>query len=145
MATTEYSAEVIEHYTNPRNPGALPGATGKGQAGEGTGGELLIQIHLRVSGEIIEGARFRAFGCSASIAAASVTTELLEGRRLDAALELEVAEVERALGGLPESKRHCAEYAAEAARAAVRDHLARDTERSAVSNQQSAPFMATES
>lgn len=123
MSFTDYSQQVIDHYTEPRNPGALPGATGRGQAGDGAHGELLIQIQLRASGEVIEEARFRAFGCSASIAAASVTTELLRDRTVESALGLQAEEVERALGGLPEGKRHCASYAAEAARAAARDHL----------------------
>lgn len=125
MSMTEYSPEVIDHYTDPRNPGALPDATGTGQAGQGSGGELMIRIQVRAAGGVVEEARFRAFGCSASIAAASVTTELLRGRSVAAASLLDAAEVERALGGLPESKRHCAAYAAEAARAATRDHLAR--------------------
>ncbi len=125
MSVTEYSPQVIEHYTNPRNPGALPDATGRGQAGDGTKGELLIQIQIRASGNVVEEARFRAFGCSASIAAASATTELLQGRAVERALELDADEVEEALGGLPESKRHCASYAADAARSAIRDHLNR--------------------
>ena len=74
----------------------------------------------------MEEARFRAFGCSASIASASVTTEILGGRTLESARRIEPAEIEAALGGLPESKRHCAEYAAAAARAAAED-AARNT------------------
>lgn len=121
----EYTPQVMEHFMNPRNPGALPGATGTGQAGEGVRGELMIQISISAPEGVIEEARFRAFGCSASIASASVTTELLTGRTLEAALELSPDEVETTLGGLPESKAHCARYAAAAAHAAVRDNLAR--------------------
>lgn len=122
---TEYSTQVIEHYSNPRNPGTLPEATGWGQAGQGTNGELLIQFSIRAVGDAIEEARFRAFGCSASIASASVTTELLIGRPLQQALTLRGEDVQQALGGLPTNKQHCAEYAAAAARAAVQDHIAR--------------------
>jgi len=120
---TEYTPEVVEHFQNPRNPGALPNATGNGQEGDGTNGELLIQIQIRANAQTVMEARFRAFGCSASIASASVTTELLQGRSLRSALTLDAAEIEDALLGLPVNKRHCAEYAAKAARAAVRDHL----------------------
>ena len=122
--TTEYTDQVRDHFSNPRNPGALPDATGRGQAGEGTSGELMIQLTVRAPAGTVEEARFRAFGCSASIAAASVATELLLGRTLAAAAELSPEEIEAALGGLPEGKRHCARYAAEAARAAARDGLA---------------------
>lgn len=121
----EYTPQVIEHYEHPSNPGALPNATGKGQAGGGVDGEILIQIQIRAEGDSITAARFRAFGCSASIASASVTTELLQGSSLRSALVLDAPEILDALNGLPADKRHCAEYAASAARAAVRDHLDR--------------------
>ena len=127
MATTEYTPQVIDHFTNPRNPGVLPDATGRGQAGEGTRGELMIQISIRAQDGVVEEARFRAFGCSASIASASVTTELLAGRTIASALELAPEEIKAALGGLPESKSHCAHYAAEAARAAAEDSLERQS------------------
>ncbi len=121
----EYTPQVIEHYEHPRNPGALPNATGKGQAGGGEDGEILIQIQIRAEDDSITVAHFRAFGCSASIASASVTTELLRGRSLPSALELDATEILDALNGLPVDKHHCAEYAASAARAAVQDHLSR--------------------
>ncbi|MDP9351241.1 MAG: iron-sulfur cluster assembly scaffold protein [Chloroflexota bacterium] len=124
MTRTEYSLEVIDHYSHPRNPGALPDATGRGQSGQGTGGELLIQIAIRAKNGVVEEARFRAFGCSASIASASMATELLAGRTLPRALELGPEEIEQALGGLPASRQHCAAHAAAAARDAVQDHLA---------------------
>lgn len=116
---TEYTPQVIDHYENPRNPGTLPDADGVGQAGDGRNGDLLIRISLRSAGGVVEEARFRAFGCSASIASASVATELLAGRSLEAAEQLAPEEIEAALGGLPDHKRHCARYAAEAARAAA--------------------------
>ena len=121
----DYTPQVIEHYEHPRNPGALRNATGKGQAGGGADGEILVQIQIRAEGESITAACFRAFGCSASIASASITTELLQGRSLRSALALDAPEILDALNGLPADKRHCAEYAASAARAAVQDHLSR--------------------
>lgn len=117
-----YSPQVLAHYTEPRNPGALPGATGRGRSGDGAGGDLMIEIAIRASGDVVEEARFRAFGCSATIAAASATTVLLRGRDLPGARTLSAEAIEAALGGLPEGKRHCAEHAALAARAAVEDH-----------------------
>lgn len=116
---SEYTSQVIDHYVNPRNPGTVAEADGVGQAGDGTNGELLIRISLRSAEGVVEEARFRAFGCSASIASASVATELLAGRSLESAEQLSAEEIEAALGGLPDHKRHCARYAAEAARSAA--------------------------
>ena len=84
----------------------------------------LVRICLRVAGEHVGVARFKAFGCSATIAAASITTELVTGASVAAARGLDAAAIERALGGLPAEKRHCAAVAAVALQRAL-DNLQR--------------------
>jgi NifU-like protein involved in Fe-S cluster formation len=65
-------------------------------------------------------ARFKSFGCTAAIAAGSVTTVLLIGRRLDEAERVTNQDVVLALGGLPDSKLHCSVLAEQAIREALR-------------------------
>ena len=90
----------------------------------------LVRFHLRVrQGRVME-ARFQAYGCGPTIAAASAATEVATGCRLEALLELSAARVEAAVGGLPEARRHAAEVAALALRAAARDALTRAETRS---------------
>ena len=84
---------------------------------------------LRALADTSSRARSSSDRPSASIASASVTTELLKGRALRSALDLGPEEIEAALGGLPESRKYCAEYAARAARAAAEDSLSRISER----------------
>jgi NifU-like protein len=76
----------------------------------------MVQIFVKLSSARgVLRATFRTFGCSACIAASSIATELLVGRiQAPSAAELDVA-----LGGLPEDKRYCAELVAEAARRAL--------------------------
>ena len=119
MGAPEYAPKVIDHFTSPRNVGSLPEATGCGLAGDGVDGSLRIEVSVRATAGWIHEARFRAFGCSAAIAAASVTTELLTGATLDDAQRLTAKAIEAALGGLPPDKRYCADYAALAASRAV--------------------------
>jgi len=68
-------------------------------------------------------ARFQAYGCGPTIAAASVATELVAGRAVEDLLVLKAQEIEDALDGLPEDRKHAAEVAAGAMRAAALDAL----------------------
>ncbi|MBV9582845.1 MAG: iron-sulfur cluster assembly scaffold protein [Chloroflexi bacterium] len=78
--------------------------------------DTMVQIFVALSPERhVLRATFRTFGCSACIAASSIATELVIGR--DTAPT--AAELDAALGGLPEDKRYCADLVAEAARRAL--------------------------
>ena len=108
-----YTDTVVEHATNPRNAGVLEGADAVGMDGNPVYGNQ-VRIYLRVEHDRVVAARFKAFGCSATIAAASMVTELVTGAPLGAARELDATAVEQALGGLPAEKRYCAAVAATA-------------------------------
>lgn len=116
-----YSEEVLDHFRNPRNVGEIPNADGYGRITGGCGDTT--QICLRVKDDRIAEARFMTDGCGASIACASATTELAGGKSIAEALEITHEDILRSLNGLPESESHCAELAADALRAAIRDYL----------------------
>jgi NifU-like protein involved in Fe-S cluster formation len=89
-----------------------------------------VRFHLRVrDGHVVE-ARFQAYGCGPTIAAASAATEVATGCALEALLEVKAARVEAAVGGLPELRRHAADVAVLGLRAAARDALSRVDPRS---------------
>jgi NifU-like protein involved in Fe-S cluster formation len=125
----QYSPVLIDHFRNPRNAGIMrtPDGVGEGESKECMD---LVRFHLRVrDGQVVE-ARFQAYGCGPTIAAASAATEVATGCTLEALLEVPAARVEAAVGGLPETRRHAAEVAALALRAAARDALNRMVTRS---------------
>jgi nitrogen fixation protein NifU and related proteins len=115
-----YGPLVVEHATNPRNVGTLENPQGVGADGNPVY-DTLVRITVRVSDGRVAAARFKAFGCSATIAAASIATELATGAPLAAARAVDAAAIERALGGLPAAKQHCAAAAAGALRRALDD------------------------
>ena len=121
-----YSQTLVDHFLNPRNAGLMrdPDATGEGEY-EGCGD--LARVFLRVRDGRVAEARFQAYGCGPTIAAASVVSELVVLRPVDDVLHLKPEEVERALDGLPEDRRHAAAVVAEAVQAAARDWLSRRT------------------
>ena len=119
-----YSATLVDHFLNPRNAGMMrgPDATGEGEYKDC--GDL-ARVFLRVRDGRVAEARFQAYGCGPTIAAASALSELLALRPVDDLPHLEPDEVERALDGLPDDRRHAADVVTEAARRAARDWLTR--------------------
>ena len=120
MSEDEYSPATLEHLTRPRNAGTLAAPSGTGSDANPSCGDRTT-ITLAVAGGRVSEIRFRTFGCTAAIAAASVLTELAAGRPVDDALAIEPTEVIAALGGLPPRKAACALMAVGALRAALVD------------------------
>ena len=125
----QYSPALIDHFRNPRNAGIMRNPDGVGEGGYKDCLDL-VRFHLRVrDGKVME-ARFQAYGCGPTIAAASAATEVATGYALEALLDVEAALIEAAIGGLPEPRRHAADVAALGLRAAARDALSRGDTRS---------------
>ena len=119
-----YSPTLVDHFLNPRNAGVMRDPDGVGED-EYIGCGDLARFFLRVRDDRAVEVRFQTYGCGPTIAAASVASELGRGRTVDDLARLNAEEIEGALEGLPEDRRHAAEVVAGALRAAVRDHLSR--------------------
>lgn len=115
-----YTAAAVDHFTSPRNVGAVGSPDGKGSdTNPSCGDRTTITVRVR-DGRVAE-ARFRTFGCVAAIASASALTELANGRTVAEARALGPGDVIGALGGLPPRKEACALMAIGALRAALVD------------------------
>lgn len=119
-----YSDEVIDHYENPRNVGALDkkdSDVGTGLVGAPACGDVLkLQIKVDDSGMIID-AKFKAFGCGSAIASSSLVSEWVKGKNIDEALKIKNTEIAQHLS-LPPVKLHCSMLAEDAIKAAVNDY-----------------------
>ena len=100
-----YSAIVIDHFEHPRNVGEMDDASVVGRSENPASGASLELYFKLVDEDRVEQVTFKAHGCTATIAAGSVVTELLSGRQLveDAVTRDELA---GALGGLPPARKH---------------------------------------
>lgn len=79
MPDGRYSAEVLSRVREPQRVGTLPAGPGVGAGESGTLAHgTLIRISVRVDKDRVVEARFKAFGCSAAIASASLVAEWLE-------------------------------------------------------------------
>ena len=113
-----YSATLLDHFLNPRNAGLMRDPDGVGEDEyEGCGD--LARFFLRVHEARVTLVRFQTYGCGPTIAAASVASELATGRAVEDLLHLKAEDVERAVDGLPDDRKHAADVVAGALRAAA--------------------------
>jgi nitrogen fixation NifU-like protein len=114
-----YSAQLLDHFQNPRNAGDIPNADATVEMENPACGDVL-RLTLRIqAGRIVE-IRFKAKGCVPSMACGSAMTELIAGRTLDEARNLRRDDLTAAIGGLPEASTHAAQLALDALSAALR-------------------------
>lgn len=119
-----YSKELIDHYENPRNVGAMDdndGDIGTGLVGAPACGDVMkLQIKVSPDG-IIEDAKFKTFGCGSAIASSSLVTEWVKGKTLDEAGKIKNTDIAEELA-LPPVKIHCSVLAEDAIKAAISDY-----------------------
>ena len=118
-----YSKEVVDHYENPRNVGALDKedeSVGTGLVGAPACGDVMkLQIKVDEAG-VIEDAKFKTFGCGSAIASSSLVTEWVKGKTLDQAETIRNTQIAEELA-LPPVKIHCSVLAEDAVKAAIAD------------------------
>jgi NifU-like protein involved in Fe-S cluster formation len=114
----EYSQKLLDHYRSPRNVGEIDGADAVVTVGNPGHGDVL-RLSLRIDGGKVAEARFKSFGCAVAIAAGSVTTEIVQGMRLEDLAGVTNSRVAEALGGVPEGKMECSVLAERAILEAV--------------------------
>ena len=119
-----YSQKVLEHFVNPRNSGEMENPDAVGVSGSEKCGDI-TRIYLNIENNIISEAKFQTFGCCAAIATSSVTTELLQGKTIEQAMQLTESDIVQALDGLPPDKMHCPAIAEQAVKSALSDYQAK--------------------
>ncbi len=119
---TEYSAKVMDHFSNPRNVGEIEDASGVGTVGNAKCGDIM-RMYLDIDeNQVVRDAKFKTFGCGAAVATSSMATELVIGKTVQQALEVTNKAVMEALDGLPPIKVHCSLLAEQAIHAALWDY-----------------------
>jgi len=123
---TEYSETFLDHYRRPRNSGDLEDPDAVAIVHNDVCGDVLrLAIRVEPAAETahrrIVAVRFKAYGCAATIAVASVISEMVVGKRVGEIKGLGADDVVAALDGLPPGRIH----AVTLGRAALRDAIAR--------------------
>ena len=121
-----YSAQVVDHYENPRNVGKFDKTdptVGTGLVGAPACGDVL-QLQIKVEHDIITDAKFKTYGCGSAIASSSLVSEWIKGKTLEEAGQIKNTQIAEELA-LPPVKIQCSFLAEDAIKAALADYKAK--------------------
>lgn len=113
-----YSAQLLDHFQNPRHVGDLADADATAEIENPVCGDV-IRLSLKVDGGRIVQAGFKAKGCVPAMACGSALTELILGKTAPEARGLRREELIDAVGGLPPASTHAAQLALDVLKAAL--------------------------
>ncbi len=82
-----YQEVILDHNRRPRNFGPLPAANRRAEGNNPLCGDR-VTVHLDVADGLIRDVAFEGAGCAISTASASLMTETLKGRSVEAARAL---------------------------------------------------------
>jgi len=125
-----YSAELLDHFENPRNAGAIDDPDSSAQLENPACGDTL-ELSLRLENKSLEKTnleatriadiRFRAKGCVPTIACGSAIAELVKGKTVDEARHLRREQLVQKVGGLPPASEHASHLAMDTLAALLRN------------------------
>ena len=115
-----YSAELLDHFQNPRNAGQIEAPDRAARLENPACGDIL-ELTLKLEGRRIADIRFRAKGCVPAMACGSAITELAKGKNIDEARQLSREELVKKVGGLPQASAHASHLAIDTLAALLRD------------------------
>jgi nitrogen fixation protein NifU and related proteins len=97
---------ICEHFMNPRNIGEFENPDYVVEIGNPICGDT-VHMFLNVEEQQITQVSYRAYGCSTSIATASIVSEFIKGKKLDELSSITRDEVTEWLGELEPAQYHC--------------------------------------
>jgi nitrogen fixation NifU-like protein len=114
-----YSAQLLDHFQNPRHAGELENANLRVRQENPVCGDILELTAIAEDGHLAD-IRFRAKGCVPAMACASAVCELAHGKSLLVVKGIKKEDVLNALGGVPPASDHAAQLALDALAALLR-------------------------
>jgi nitrogen fixation protein NifU and related proteins len=108
-----YSAQLLDHFQNPRNAGDVPDADAMVEIENPVCGDV-IRLSLKMDGRRIAEIKFKVKGCVPAIACASALTEIVHGKTAEEARKLTREDFVDAVGGLPQASSHAAQLSLDA-------------------------------
>ncbi len=102
-----HSAELLEHFQNPRNVGQLAAPAITVDVSNPACGDML-RLAARFEDDRVAEVRYQVRGCTAAIGAGSALTEWMVGKSRAELAGLAPAVIEAAVGGLQPASKHVA-------------------------------------
>ncbi|QAA76235.1 MAG: hypothetical protein BIP78_0469 [Candidatus Bipolaricaulis sibiricus] len=104
---TGYEEVILDHWRHPRNKGRLPSPDASAVEANPLCGDV-VRIELAIHDGRVHDVRFEGEGCAISLAAASLLTELVQGKSVAEAAAVTDEALLSALGGVVRTRLSCA-------------------------------------
>ena len=120
LADLGYSGKAIYYYLEKPYMGTLPDAD---QVSEmlGTCGDTL-KIFLKIDHNTIKDIRYQVLGCPGAISAAMAAVDIVKGKNLEYAMNIDDGDVFNQLEDVPAKKHHCIQLAVKALHKAIDEY-----------------------
>lgn len=103
-----YRQIILDHYKHPRNFGHLDNPDAKTEEGNVTCGDRIV-MEISANGGVVRDIRFSGEGCAISLAAASMLTEKVKGKRAIDIMKMKTPDIINMIGSpLTPSRTKCA-------------------------------------
>lgn len=119
-----YSAQLLDHFQNPRHAGDLANADAIVEIENPVCGDV-IRLSLKVADGRIAKLAFKAKGCVPAMACGSAIAQLALGKTFSEAREITRQDIVNCVGELPQASSHAAQLAIDALSAALAQITAR--------------------
>lgn len=121
LKKSKFSDKAIKYYVDKVNVGELQDHNAcfayTGPCGD------TMEIFLKIKDNRIEDAKFQAIGCAGAFSAGSALTSMIKGKTLEQAEKISEEDIMDHLGGIPESKIHCACLSVRTLKKAIKQYL----------------------
>jgi nitrogen fixation NifU-like protein len=97
MSSDIYKDIILDYYRNPRNFGDLPNPDVRAKDSNPLCGDI-IEMQLKITDGKVEDVKFKGKGCAISQASASMLTEVVKGKTLDAIKSMSKTDVLNLIG-----------------------------------------------
>jgi NifU-like protein involved in Fe-S cluster formation len=104
-----YNTIIIENFTNPRHSGELRSPDFFIELGDPVCGDKMIVQGMLSDDKVVTKAKFQAWGCATSVAAANIFCRFLLNRPLSEVEDTPKEKIDSLLGDLDPSQYHCLE------------------------------------
>ncbi len=123
MERQEYIEFLLDHFNNPRNRGSLEDPDIMVNGGNPGCGDV-VTLYVKLDGEEhITDIKFEGHGCTISMAASSLLTEMVQGKTLEQVRQLDYSELIDTLGReVVQSRLRCATLAMDTLQGGAREY-----------------------
>ena len=110
LAEAGYAEPAINYYIEKKHMGHIEDADQVSEKVGSCGDIMKVYIKLD-DGQRIEDVKYEITGCAGAISAAMAAVDLVKGKSVDDALQVNDGDVFQALENIPEKKHHCIQLA----------------------------------